>query len=154
MEMDDIGLFGSSLGGYVSLLRAGGEGRIKAVVSVSTPYSMAELLECEIEEKGYCDIDGFRIGMNFLVDAREYDERLKEGLKNIRCPVLFVHGSADPLVPTAHASKLYSNVKSLKELNIIEGADHSYSKSEHLSKLVEISRDWFRRHICSQNRNP
>ena len=147
LGINDIGLFGSSLGGYVSLLRAGEKGKIKAVVSVSTPFSMAELLEDEIEEKGYCDIDGYRIGKNFLDDAREYDQKLREGLGGIKCPVLFVQGSADPLVPPSHASELYSNVVSTRELRIIEGADHSYSDPEHLFKLIELSLEWFRRHM-------
>jgi len=149
LGMDTIGLFGSSLGGYVSLLRAGEKGKIKAIVSVSTPFSMAELLEDEIEEKGYCDIDGYRIGKNFLYDAREYDEKLREGLAGIRCPVLFVQGSADPLVPASHASELCSLVGSTRELRIIEGADHSYSDPEHLFKLMELSLEWFRRYIVN-----
>ena len=147
LEVDDIGLFGSSLGGYVSLLRAGDKGALKAIVSVSTPFSMADLLEDEIEEKGYCDIDGYRIGRNFLDDARECDEKLRKGLVKISCPVLFVHGSADPLVPPDHTRKLNSLVGSTREIRIIEGADHSYSNPEHLFKLIELSREWFRRHM-------
>ena len=143
----EFGLFGSSLGGYVSLLHAPEDKRVKALVSVSSPYSMAELLEEEYREKGYCDIDGFRIGKNFYEDALYYDEELRKAVGRITCPVLFVQGGADPLVPPGHAKLLYEKVGSEKKLEMIRGADHSYSNMDHLFKLVSLAVDWFRRYL-------
>jgi len=147
MGIHEFGLFGSSLGGYVSLLHAPDDERVKVLVSVSSPYSMAELLEEEYREKGYCDIDGFRIGKNFYEDAQKYDARLRSVLGRITCPVLFVQGGADPLVPPNHAKLLYEKVGGEKRLEIIRGADHSYSNMDHLFKLVSMSLDWFRHYL-------
>lgn len=142
-----IGLFGSSLGGYLSLLKPGDDPRVKVIVSVSSPYSMAELLEDDYRRTGTCVIDGYTIGMNFLADSRKWDLKMDEALSRIKCPVLFVHGSADPLVPPLHARKLYGNVSSEKRLETIRGADHSYSREEHLMRLVNMSEEWLKRHL-------
>ena len=142
-----IGLFGSSLGAYLSLLRAGDDPRVKVIVSVSSPYSMAELLEDEYRKTGTCEIDGYTFGMNFLTDSRKWDMKMDEALSRIECPVLFIQGSADPLVPLLHAKKLYSNVTSEKRLDILEGADHSYSQEDHLKRLVNMSAQWLDQHL-------
>lgn len=138
-----IGLFGSSLGGYVCLLKAGSDRTINTVVSVSSPYSMAELLEREMEGRGYCMIDGIRIGRNFLDDAHAHDARLRTALSGIDVPVLFAQGSADTMVPEIHARRLHDAVGSDKRLLVVEGADHSYSHPEHLKMLVSESVNWF-----------
>jgi len=147
LGIDKIGLFGSSLGAYLSLLRAGGDPRVKVIVSVSSPYSMAELLEDEYRRTGTCEIDGYTIGMNFLTDSRKWDMKMDDALSRIECPVLFIQGSADPLVPSLHAKKLYRKVSSEKRLEIIKGADHSYSREEHLMRLVNIAAEWLNRHL-------
>ncbi len=146
-DIRKIGLFGSSLGAYLSLLRAGTDPRVKVIVSVSSPHSMAELLEDEYLETGTCEIDGIRFGMNFLEDSRRWDMKMDKALSRIHCPVLFVQGSGDPLVPPLHAKKLYDHVQSEKRLEIIQGADHSYSCEEHLLKLVNMSAEWLNRYL-------
>lgn len=147
LGMREIGLFGSSMGGYVSLIRAGSKDDIKTVVSVSTPHSMAELLEKDIAKKGYTVIDGYRIGKNFLDDARIYDGKLREALGLIDCPILFVQGKADTMVPPEHARKLYRAVGSEKEIKFIDGADHSYSPAVLRRKLVSAAVEWFRKRL-------
>ena len=142
-----FGLFGSSLGAYLSLLLAGDDSRVKVIVSVSSPYSMAELLEDEYRRTGTCEIDGYTIGMNFLEDSRKWDLNMDEALNRIKCPVLFVQGSADPLVPLIHAKKLYQKVSSEKRLEIIKGADHSYSREEHLMRLINMAAEWLNLHL-------
>ncbi len=138
-----IGLFGSSLGGYVSLLLAGVDGDIHTIVSVSTPHSMAELLEVEMGERGYYMIDDIRIGANFLHDARLFDSRLHGTLGKLDAPVLLVHGSDDAVVPVEHAHRLFDSIRTDKKLLIMEDADHGFSREEHLESLVGEAVEWF-----------
>jgi fermentation-respiration switch protein FrsA (DUF1100 family) len=72
---------------------------------------------------------------------------MDEALNRIKCPVLFVQGSADPLVPLIHAKKLYQKVSSEKRLEIIKGADHSYSREEHLMRLINMAAEWLNLHL-------
>lgn len=146
-----IGLFGSSLGGYVALVRGGTSRDIATVISVSTPFSMATLLDQERNIMGEIEIDGYVFPETYLLDARRFDERMKRALAKTHHPTLFVHGNADTLVPPDHARELYRNVKRNGEKNklvIVEGADHSYSQPQHLELLLEHSTKWLKTHLC------
>ncbi len=142
LGMEEIGLFGSSLGGFVSLLKASC-GEISSLVSVSSPFTMAELLESIRDSSGRIIIDEYHISNEFVTDAVVYDQKLCSNLNRIECPVLLVHGGADPLVPVDHARVINEQLGSNSKLVIIDGADHSYSRWEHRSRLIDLSLDWF-----------
>jgi fermentation-respiration switch protein FrsA (DUF1100 family) len=59
-------------------------------------------------------------------------------------PILIIHGESDELIPVEHAYKLFKAAKEPKKLEIIKGADHSFSNIEHLNKLIELSINWFK----------
>ena len=55
--------------------------------------------------------------------------------------------TADEIVPVEHAYKLYEAAPEPKRLEIIEGADHVFSQSKHLNKVIELSLTWFKKHL-------
>ena len=59
-------------------------------------------------------------------------------------PILILHGSADTVVPSTHAYKLYEAAPELKRLELLEGADHAFSQPEHLEEVIDLSLDWFK----------
>jgi len=110
---------------------------------------------------GMKEIDHMRIGIcgssmggtAALVKATT-DERIKalslrsapaEGFfhyaKHINIPVLIVQGDADPIIK--ESLTLYEHFISDKKLVLIKGADHLYSKEEHLREAREAIVDWF-----------
>lgn len=128
VDMRRMGVIGSSFGGMVAI--AAQVTRVKAMVCLATPYELS--------------LRGSRFNKRFYDDLRNYD--LLQAVRNAP-PLLILHGSADELVPPAHAQKLYEAARKPKRLAIIEGADHVFSQSEHLNTVIELSFEWFKRYL-------
>lgn len=125
-----LGVIGSSFGGMVAI--AAQEKRIKAMITLSTPYKI-RLSRPQISKE-----------VEFYKDLRKYDL-----LKAIRSapPILVIHGSSDEVVPLEHSQKLYETAVEPKRLEIIDGANHVFSQSEHLNNVIDLSLDWFKKYL-------
>jgi pimeloyl-ACP methyl ester carboxylesterase len=142
-----IGLFGSSMGGFISFLLAASEPRVKALVSLATPFSMTELFEVRERNGGFYEIDGILFNNEFISDVRAHGTLPKDLLSQILCPTLLFHGTFDLLVPLSHAHKLFENLTSKKELQVIDGGDHIFSYPMHLGQIIQSSTEWFGRYL-------
>jgi len=58
--------------------------------------------------------------------------------KEIKCPVLILHGQSDHLVPTSSSEYVYSELKGTKKLVYINGATHDLFKDEKKEQIFEI----------------
>lgn len=132
VDMRRLGVIGSSFGGMVAV--AAQDKRIKAMVCLSTPYYLPHI------SRGA----GRRFKKGFYDDLRNY--KLLEAVRNAP-PILILHGSSDEVVPPTHAQKLYEAAPEPKRLEIIEGADHVFSHSEHLKKVIDLSLEWFKQYL-------
>jgi dipeptidyl aminopeptidase/acylaminoacyl peptidase len=132
-----IGLMGSSLGGYVSLIKAA-EQDIRAVVAWATPFSLVGL-----EEKRNQG-EMVPLGERFFHDLRAHD--LTSALeKLVNC--LVIHGDRDELVPVEHARMIYEGLNEPKRIEIIQGGDHRFSHPNHRERAIEASLTWFKRYL-------
>lgn len=61
--------------------------------------------------------------------------------RSVRVPVLIVQGDADPIMKESLA--IYEKLAGEKKLAIIKGADHLYSKEEHLREARDTIVQWF-----------
>lgn len=130
-ESVKVGLVGSSFGAYISLRVAaltaeGGkaegarprfptaEGSIGALVCLASPVKMPN-----------------------MADGREAAARLE-------CPALFIHGTRDSVVPPERSRQLWERVPAVKELQLIEGADHRFSEEAHRRRVVELTAEWLK----------
>ena len=68
-----------------------------------------------------------RAGYDFQKDTNALG-----AIKNVRVPVLFIHGDKDLFVPTKMVYELYDACTSEKDLLVVPGADHA--KSYHIDK--------------------
>ena len=148
IDSSRIGLLGSSLGG-MDVLLARSE-KIKAGVVMATPFTFpppSDEMESALREKGYYDYsDGTRIRKEFYEDIQQYN--LQEEIKQIQYPLLVIHGYLDELVPHHHAEVLYSAIGSeIKDLKMIEGADHSFSELDKLNEVLGYAMDWFKKYL-------
>ena len=141
-ELEDfdgrLGLLGSSLGGYLALLEASHNSKVRCVAVWSTPCHLLDLATrlpevspVEFSQKCYQDL--LRV-------------ELLPRLKNVQ-RVLIVHGQEDHQVPPAHASRLYEVLNEPKALHILEGADHWFSASERREEAVRLTLEWFGRYL-------
>ena len=134
----NIGLLGSSMGGFVSMLVASCREDIKAVAAWATPFRFEELREAitlgsesMIKEK-------------FFEDARLYP--VATFVPRVH-RLLIIHGDRDATVPFHHAQKIYERTREPKLLEIIAGADHSITNPQHREKAISLSLGWFKRWV-------
>jgi pimeloyl-ACP methyl ester carboxylesterase len=142
-----LGLFGSSMGGFVSFIKAGNDPRVKSLVSLSSPYSMSELFYAKDLIDEQYEIDGIVFGSEFLQDIKANGTLSKENLAALKCPTLIFHGTADILVPTEHARRLFDSLATEKMLKIIPGGDHIFSHPQHLHQIIIESISWFEKYL-------
>jgi len=132
VDMRRLGVIGSSFGGMVAV--AAQDKRIRAMVCLSTPYYLPQTTKEA----------GRRFKKGFYDDLRKY--KLLEAVRN--APLLLIlHGSSDDVVPPTHAQKLYEAAPEPKRLEIIEGADHVFSHSDQLKKVINLSLEWFKKYL-------
>ena len=133
-----IGLLGSSLGGYVSLMKAPTEKKVRAVVIWATPFHLDKLRSPKNEEgMPY-------LGKVFFVDLPRH--RLHPLLPQIsNC--LVIHGEEDEVVPVDQAWEIFNSLGSPKEIHTIEGADHQLTQTAHRQRAIDLSLDWFKKYL-------
>lgn len=135
-----IGLLGSSMGGYISLLVASLDQTIKGVVAWATPFSFDGLKEAI--ENSYSP----PLKEGFYHDAKHYDaNQFVPRLHN----TLFIHGDSDEIVPFYHAKEWYQSAKEPKRLEIVKGADHTFSKPKLRDKAITQSLNWFKQFLLT-----
>jgi len=135
---DRLGLLGSSLGGFLSLMKASMEEGIRAIVVWATPLSMDDL--------------GSKKGdKNYPLPPRVFFEDLpKHRLLPLLPKVsncLIVHGEKDELVPVEEALRIFKHLREPKEIHIIGGADHRLLHPEHRQRAIELTLDWFKKYL-------
>jgi len=143
-----VGLLGSSLGGMDVLMAR--SDKVKARVVMATPFTFpppSDEMKSAFGENGYYDYsDGTRIKKEFYEDTQRYN--LREEVQQIKCPLLIIHGYLDELVPRHHAEVLYRAVGSeIKDLKMIEGADHAFSELDKLNEVLGYALDWFKKYL-------
>lgn len=133
-----LGLLGSSLGGYLALLEASRNSKVRCVVVWSTPSHLGELAERLLEVGP--------VGMSkvFYEDLRRVE--LLSRLEKVQ-RVLILHGKQDQQVDLDHASRLFGAVQEPKSLHILEDADHRFSQEEAREQAIQLSLDWIRRFL-------
>lgn len=135
-----IGLFGSSMGGYVSLHVSKEDPRVRATVTWASPAHLRDLLAS-------------RDASRYSVLPDPFYEELRGG-KFIESPAgvarcLFVHGGHDELVPAEHARLLFERSRHPKELQILDRADHRFTDPGDRDRAMALTTHWFKTHLLS-----
>lgn len=135
---DRIGLAGSSLGGYVSLIRSSMEKDIRAVVIWATPFHLDDLGSKKGAEEYPLP------GEAFFKDLAKH--RLLSRLPKIsNC--LVIHGEKDETVPVDQAWEIFHSLGAPKEIHVLEGADHRFTEPVHRKRAVDLTVDWFKKYL-------
>lgn len=132
-----IGLLGSSLGGFLSLMKASMDKEIGAVVVWATPLHMDDL-----GSKGQEDYP--------LPPQAFFEDLPKHRLLPLLPKVsncLVIHGEKDELVPMEQALKIFEHLREPKEIHIIGGADHRLLHPDHRQRAIDLTVDWFKKYL-------
>ena len=132
-----IGLLGSSLGGYISLIEASRKKEIRAVVIWATPFHLDDLGSKGTEQNPLP-------GKAFFKDLPRH--RLSPLLPKVsNC--LVIHGEKDELVPVDQAWEIFHTLGAPKEIRVIEDADHRLTNPAHRKRAIDLSVDWFKKFL-------
>ncbi|MFB3884428.1 MAG: alpha/beta hydrolase [Thermodesulfobacteriota bacterium] len=133
-----VGLVGSSLGGYVSLIKASADKEIRATVTWATPFHLDDL-------KSNQGTGGYELPAEpFFEDLPKH--RLLPLLPKVsNCMV--IHGEEDELVPVDQAWEIFHSVTEPKEIHILEGADHRLTDPKHRQRAMELTAEWFKKYM-------
>ena len=133
-----IGLVGSSLGGYVSLIKASLDKEIRAIVTWATPFHLDDL-------KSNKGTEGHPLPAEaFFKDLPKH--RLLPLLPKVSNGMV-IHGEKDELVPVDQVWEIFHGLSGPKEIHIIEGADHRLTDPKHRQRAMELTVEWFEKHL-------
>jgi len=133
-----IGLVGSSLGGFLSLIKASKDKGINAVVVWATPLHLDDLGSKEQGEDYPLPPEAF------FIDLPKH--RLLTVLPGVsNC--LVIHGEKDELVEIEQAMGIFYQLSSPKEIHLIGGADHRLTDSSHRQRAIDLTVEWFKRYL-------
>ena len=132
---DRIGLFGSSMGGTVSISVAGLL-EIHAWVTYAAPVRSATL--ASVLEKSD---DAQRIGP--LLDQNRLEWDISDRLKHLH-HIFVLHGDSDAIVSPSNAHEIYTKSDHPKKLIIQKGGNHGMSNKKHQIDFLRDAVNWFK----------
>jgi dipeptidyl aminopeptidase/acylaminoacyl peptidase len=147
-----IGLMGSSFGGFASLIAASQMPwltflALKSPVSDYLGLLIARDQNIDIQhwkETGFIPVmgsDGQSLKLNYTFFRDAETIKSEEAIKQIKIPTMIVHGDKDETVPLQQSIKCTQMIKDCR-LEIIEGADHTYTQPQHFEKMLSLIVDF------------
>ncbi len=137
---DRLGLLGHSRGGGIALLTARQKSEVKAVTVWSSVSSFDRYSARQKEvwkKRGFFEVMNTRtkqkmkLNVSLLDDLEKNKEdklNINKAVRELKKPLLIVHGEQDLAVPVEEAKELYSLAdKDLSELYIVPAAGHTFN---------------------------
>jgi pimeloyl-ACP methyl ester carboxylesterase len=144
LEAPTIGYIGHSMGSAVGVRRASSDPRIRFLVSISGIAHTAAFVERHFGDltpgvDTMWEKPGCIYSRAYLEDMQQIGSVLSAA-ENIHVPWLFVHGTADDVVPLSDSRDLFEKAGQLKQFETIADADHVFT--DHTSELVRVVVPW------------
>ena len=143
-----IGLWGVSLGGYYAPRAAAFEPRVKACISLSGPYDLADTWD-DLPE---LTREAFRVRSHCATQAEAKRNAATLSLKGIArritCPMFIVTGKQDRVIPWQDAERLARDVQGPVELLLIDDGGHVANNRGYRWRLQ--SADWMAERLGAQ----
>lgn len=133
LNRKEFALYGSSFGGHVSLWYAS-EKPVLALALKAPVSDYAFVVSEEIGERR----------KRFIENTKNIN--MFERAKNIKAPVLIVHGDADDVVSIEQSKKLIEFLGEEKHLEILPGVTHDI-RGKALEKTIHLSADFFQERL-------
>ena len=61
--------------------------------------------------------------------------------------ILFIHGTADEVVPVQESQALYAAAREPKKIVLVRGANHRFSQAKHLRRVEREAAAWFNKFV-------
>lgn len=145
LDPDRIGLWGVSLGGHLVVRVAAFEPRVRACVSLSGSYRVADTWDRrpELNRRAY----EVRSHARSEQEATEHIARFDLGgvAEKVRCPLYVVGGTADRLVAPDAARRIAREASGPVVLNLVGGGNHVVNNKPYTYRPQ--SADWLARQL-------
>ena len=131
IDMGRVGAIGRSLGGYYAPKAAATDKRVKAVVAWGAVYKMNEIkTKSPLTQQGFMTVSGAKT----VEEAqRLFDSINLEGVaRDIRCPLLIVHGGLDRTTPLENATRMAQEAGGRVETLIWDDSIHCCHDRSHI----------------------
>ncbi len=148
-------LIGHSLGGAAALAAAGRMPELRAVVTINAPSDPAHVLahfgdaRQEIARNGAADVTiggrSFTITRDFVEDLHE--QRLLDGVRELRRALLILHAPHDPIVAIDNASRIFQAARHPKSFVSLDDADHLLTRREDAVYVADVVAAWASRYV-------
>ena len=156
VDSDKIGIYGVSMGSYWSLRLASYDHRPAAVASGVATFNPNNTI-FSVSSPRFKQMFMYMAGME---DEDEFDAMankmtVKGYVDKVKCPTLLATGEFDPLCPLEDALEVYGDIKSRKELWVIEDQFHPLWNIPNLGKLDchHYIMDWLERALVHGKTN-
>ncbi len=144
IKCNRVGLCGTSMGGMVAIIGAAKHRETFALVSISAPdkATINDDLGARLSEWkriGFLTLQGslkgkIRLPYEFASDIQQYD--MKEYIKKVHIPSLFICGEMDTTVPPKLTEAIFKAANEPKELFVVDTADHFYKRDTQQTALI------------------
>jgi len=160
-----VGLIGHSMGGTVCLMETSLDPRIKFLVSISGVTHTATYRQKFVKlyaknEKEFDDSmrqnssyefyseqnkTWYTVSSGYFADIIRHNP--VDAVKNIKVPVLFVHGDADDRIDIQETKDVYKVANEPKKMFTIKGADHRFTDKDVFNRMVKRVIAWVKENL-------
>ncbi|MBI2756784.1 MAG: alpha/beta fold hydrolase [Chloroflexi bacterium] len=144
LDADRVGCYGISLGGYYVIRAAAFEPRLKAVVDNAGPYAMSEYW-ANLPPMTRATLQ-HRTGAGNPEDALQRTRQLDlSGIaERVQCPLLVIHGTADPIIPFSDAERIAREAPNVQLMRFENG---NHGCTNYLFQSRSGAADWLAEHL-------
>jgi len=152
VDKNKIGIYAHSMGTGVILAFKPKE--IKVLVLGGAHFDIYELISKHFKKgfnpKGISKLSRSnssitKIKPSFWKDLKQNWSNLKNNIKDIDIPTLFLHGTKDSIIPKEQSKELYKLKKGEKELIFIKGGEHGFEP--YREKAYKLIINWFKKYL-------
>lgn len=157
-EINRLGLVGSSFGGLLAILSASRQPTLRALGLKCPVVDFPEVLRMEFGPVAMeqwkstnhipnivGDSSPVPLHYDFYEECLTYDAYT--ALRHIHAPTLVVHGTQDELIPRPQIDRLLTTLTPMKQLQLIEGADHRFGRPEEFRLMTNHLSQWMVQHL-------
>jgi 2,6-dihydroxypseudooxynicotine hydrolase len=134
-----LGVFGMSFGGYLACRVAAGEPRVAACVSLGGFQDGRVLPRLPLMEQALVR-RAYGVAPDAPLQFLQEQVSLAPLAGKLKCPLLVVHGSEEPLVDMVQVNKLLLWARGLTRVNILEGSEHVCT--DRFGECLPVMWDW------------
>jgi len=153
-----IGLMGSSFGGLVAILAAAQRHDLACLALKCPVVDFAEELRLTFGDRELAQWNATDTIPNIMGGPDRirlrygfYDDCLRqiayEPAQAITAPTLIVQGDQDECVPLHQSRRLHDALRVTKQLELLPGADHQFTKAEDFRRMTTLIADWLASHL-------